>query len=123
MKIYYEHYLKEKSRELRNNPTQSEKLLWNLLKGKKLKGYSFTRQKPIGKFIVDFYSGKLHLVIEIDGDSHEEKSDEDANRDLFLGSLGIDVLRIDDGKVKSNEADVLKIITEKIHEIENSFGK
>ncbi len=123
MKIHYEHYLKEKLRDLRNNPTQSERILWNQFNGKKIKGYRFTRQKLICKFIVDFFSGVLRFIIEIDGDSHNEKLTEDAVRDLFLVSLGIEILRIYYEMVKSNEEGVIKIITEKITEIETSLVK
>ena len=51
------------SRELRKNSTLAEILLWNELKGRKMLGYQFMRQKPIDKYIVDFYSSKLKLII------------------------------------------------------------
>jgi very-short-patch-repair endonuclease len=72
MKIYYNPKLKAKSRELRNNSTLAEVPLWNQLKGRKMRGYQFMRQKPIGNYIVDFFCSKLKLVIEIDGESHSE---------------------------------------------------
>jgi very-short-patch-repair endonuclease len=82
MKIYYNPKLKQLARNLRNNSTFSEVLLWNELKGRKMKGYQFLRQKPIGNFIVDFFCSKLNLIIEIDGDSHdtEEVHKADKNR-------------------------------------------
>ena len=58
---------------LRKNSTLSEVLLWNELKGKKLMGIDFHRQKPIGNYIVDFFSPELRLVIEIDGITHAYK--------------------------------------------------
>jgi very-short-patch-repair endonuclease len=54
MKIYYNSNLKELSRKLRNNQTSAEKALWHALKEKRLSGYDFHRQKPIGNFIYDF---------------------------------------------------------------------
>ena len=62
MKIYYKPRLKTFSRELRKKGTLSEVLLWDILKGKKIKGYQFMRQKPIGDYIVDFFCSKLKLV-------------------------------------------------------------
>ena len=80
MKIHYNPKLKALSRGLRKKGTLSEVLLWNVLKGKKIKGYQFMRQKPIGDFIVDYYCSKLKLVIEIDGISHNDKSEYDRIR-------------------------------------------
>lgn len=63
--------LKEKARELRNQPTPAEKKFWNgLRKMPFYESLTFNRQKPIGSYIVDFYSHRQKLVIEIDGDSH-----------------------------------------------------
>jgi very-short-patch-repair endonuclease len=70
LKILYSKDLKQRSRELINNSTLAEVLLWNQLKRRKMLGYQFMRQKPIHHFIVDFYCSKMKLVIEIDGESH-----------------------------------------------------
>ena len=89
MKIYYNPKLLVLSRELRKRGTLSEVLLWNLVKGKKIKGYQFMRQKPIGDYIVDFFCSKLKLAIEIDGISHNDKSESDQIRQQKLESLGL----------------------------------
>jgi very-short-patch-repair endonuclease len=71
--MYYLPYnknLKQFSRNLRNNSTLGEVLLWNELKAGKMYGYKFNRQKPLGNYIVDFYCKSLALVIEVDGESH-----------------------------------------------------
>lgn len=70
MKVYYNHQLKERARKLRNNSTKAEIRLWLYLKGKKMMGYDFHRQKPIGSYIADFYCPKVQLVIEVDGYTH-----------------------------------------------------
>jgi very-short-patch-repair endonuclease len=75
--LYYDPKLKQRSRELRKNSTLAEVLLWNELKGSRMLGYSFLRQRPVYKYIVDFYCPRLKLVIEIDGDSHRNKSHSD----------------------------------------------
>jgi len=65
MKMYYNPKLIALSRELRKKGTLSEVLLWKILRGRKVKGYQFMRQKPIGNYIVDFFSSKLKLIILI----------------------------------------------------------
>jgi very-short-patch-repair endonuclease len=117
MKIYYNPKLKEKARYLRNNSTLSEILLWNELKRRKLLGYQFFRQKPIGNYIVDFFSYTLRLVIEVDGESHDESAFEyDQMRQEYLESIGLTVLRFDDLKVKREMRNVLRVIEEWISE-------
>ena len=100
MKIYYDKRLKNKSRKLRNNSTLAEILLWNELKGRKMLGYQFMRQKPIYKYIVDFYCSKLKLVIQIDGTSHYGKGEKDKKRQIELEELGLSFLRFDDLDIK-----------------------
>ena len=74
-KIYhYNPKLKQRARQLRNNSTLSEVLLWNELKNGKMKGKDFHRQKPIENFIVDFFCPELALAIEIDGTSHDKEN-------------------------------------------------
>ena len=77
MKLYYDPKLRALSRQLRKKRVRSEVLVWNHLKGRKIMGYQFARQKPIGHTIVDFYCPALRFVIEIDGDSHLERFQED----------------------------------------------
>lgn len=69
-----------------------ERMIWSLLRAQRM-GYKFHRQKPIGTYIVDFYAPDISLVIEIDGESHEETLEYDAKRTEYLNSLGIHVLR------------------------------
>jgi very-short-patch-repair endonuclease len=62
---------KEKRRELRNNLTEAEKIVWNKIRSKQINGKRFRRQVSIGPYVVDFYCPELKLIVEIDGDSHE----------------------------------------------------
>ena len=110
MKILYSKDLKQRSRELRNNSTLAEVLLWNHLKRRKMLGYQFMRQKPIHHFIVDFYCAKLKLVIEIDGESHWLRFGEDRRRQEYLEQLGFHVLRFNDLDVKKDIGNVLSSI-------------
>lgn len=110
MKIYYNPYLKEKARELRNNSTPGEILLWKKLRNKQFYGYDFHRQKPILNYIVDFYCYQLKLIVEIDGYSHQFKLEEDKQRDLELSGLGFRILRFSEYEVKNKIDEVLNVL-------------
>jgi len=111
MRIYYNKNLKKRARYLRKNSTLAEVLLWNQLKGRKLLGYQFMRQKPILKYIVDFYCSKLKLIIEVDGESHVYKFKKDLTRQKKLEAIGLSFLRFADIEVKLNMEAVMESIT------------
>ena len=90
----YNPNLKERARELRKAGNLSEVLFWNKVKNKQFKGFDFDRQKIIGNYIVDFYCSNCSVVIEIDGSSHNDKQEYDAERDEYLKSLGLKVIHI-----------------------------
>jgi very-short-patch-repair endonuclease len=102
--------LKSLARDLRNNSTLSEILLWAQLKNGQRSNYDFHRQKPIDEYIVDFFSPELMLAVEIDGNSHQLKGIEDENRQKRLEGLGIRFLRFDDRMVKSSLDQVIQAI-------------
>jgi very-short-patch-repair endonuclease len=108
--IPYKPYLKELAKQLRQNSTLSEVILWNELKSRQLLGYDFDRQKPLDSFIVDFYCKELQLAIEVDGDSHDYSFEEDTKRQAALEKLGIKFLRFDDREVKQELSNVLRTI-------------
>ena len=85
-----------------------------------MKGYQFTRQKPIGKYIVDFYCPKLHLIIEVDGDSHNEKQKYDQRRQQQLEEKGFRFLRFDGYSVIKQTESVRLVIADKIEELEKT---
>jgi len=92
--------------------TDTEKLLWAKIRGKQMKGFQFYRQKPIGNFIVDFYCPKAKLVIELDGGQHycENGKAKDSQRDEYMESIGLRVLRFSDREVFES----LRAVIEKI---------
>jgi len=108
--IPYNPELKELASQLRKNMTLSEVLLWIELKNKQMLGYDFDRQIPIGDYIVDFYCKDLNLAIEIDGDTHIFKYDDDEVRQRNLEKLGVHFLRFEDIEVKKNMGNVLRVI-------------
>ena len=107
----------EAAREHRKNPTKSEKMLWQALRGKKLDGVKFRRQQTIGYFIADFYSSAYRLVIEVDGGIHEFQQEADAERDETMKILGLHVLRISAELVENDLPATLEKIREKINEL------
>ena len=109
-KHLYNKNLKKLATKLRNNSTLAETLLWNELKTKKMLGYDFHRQKPLGSYIVDFYSPKLRLIIEVDGVTHNYKLGEDIKRQIRLESMSLNVLRFLDSDVRKNLSGVLLFI-------------
>ena len=111
-RIYYNPKLTALARQLRNNSTLSEVLLWSELKNGKMHGFDFHRQKPIDNFIVDFFCYDLMLAIEVDGSSHDERIEQDNERQKRLESLGVRFLRFDDLDVKKKISWVLEEIEE-----------
>ncbi|GGG21891.1 endonuclease domain-containing protein [Pontibacter amylolyticus] len=108
--IPYKPHLKALAKQLRDNSTLSEVLLWDELKGRKFLGLDFDRQKPLDKFIVDFYCKDLMLAIEIDGSSHDYTYETDKSRQGTLEKLGVSFLRFEDMQVKQNISNVLREI-------------
>ena len=109
--IPYNQYLVAYAKELPKNMTFGEIALWREIKGKKL-GVRFSRQIPIGQFIVDFYCKDLQLAIEVDGSIHFEEGhqENDTRRQKRLESLGVRVIRFSDLDVKNNLDRVLEEI-------------
>ncbi len=83
-----------RARELRRDMTYYEKALWKMLRAHQMKGIHWRRQHPIGPYIADFACTAAKLVVELDGISHDERQDYDANRDAVLGELGWTTFRI-----------------------------
>ncbi len=108
----YNKNLKPVSRDLRNNMTEAEKLLWSKLRGKQILGLQFYRQKPILNYIVDFYCPAANLIIECDGSQHftDEELEADRIRDEALAQFGSKVLRFDNGQVMGRIDDVANVI-------------
>ncbi|MFH1608843.1 MAG: DUF559 domain-containing protein [Patescibacteria group bacterium] len=115
----YDKNLVSRARELRKSETDTEKKFWlKILKNKKLSKYKFTRQKPIGNFIVDFYCAKLKLVIEIDGEVHRFQKSRDYERDnLLKQKFGLKIIRY---KNKDVLNDINKILSDLVSILENT---
>ena len=122
--ISYNPNLKALAKELRQNMTFSEVVLWNELKNGQMMGYDFDRQRPIGNYIVDFYSKDISLVIEVDGITHEEEhvKKNDIIRQQELESLHVSLLRFNALLVLNKIEAVVREISEWILNYEKING-
>jgi len=93
--------LAEYRKKLRLNLTPAEAFLWKHLKAKQLENQRFTKQHSIGNYIVDFYCASHKLIIELDGELHNNPSSEeyDENRTTYLENLGYKVIRFENKMV------------------------
>jgi very-short-patch-repair endonuclease len=116
--LLYRKDLKIKSRTLRKNLTDSERILWSRLRTKQIMDVQFYRQKPIGNYIVDFYAPRANLVVEVDGSQHKREGNmqKDEARDLDLENLGLKVLRFNSREVIKETDAVLEVIYKVIGE-------
>ncbi len=100
--------LHRRAAEMRRNPTEPEKRLWRNLSGQQLGEYKFRRQSVVGYFIADFLCPQKALIIEVDGDTHDEAKDR--LRDDILGTRGFRVVRVTNDDVMTNMDGVLQHI-------------
>lgn len=98
---------KNRARELRKNPTESELKLWAHLRLRQIGGYKFRRQHPLGPYIVDFVCIEKKLIIEVDGGQHDEKRFYDINRYKLVKEKGFRVLRFWNNEVL-RDIDIVK---------------
>ncbi len=100
MNNHYNPNLREYSRELRTKSvSKAEKFLWKAALSRNQQDAKFKRQRPIDRFIVDFFCQELGLIIEIDGSSHFFKEDYDNYRQERLKSFGYSIMRFSEGDV------------------------
>lgn len=109
--VYYKE-LRLRAKNNRNNPTEAESYLWEMLRDKKMEGYKFRRQHILGKYIVDFICLSKSLIIEVDGGYHDtpDQQYDDAVRSAFLEKLGYTVIRFKNEEIVANTDDVLQEI-------------
>ena len=98
------------ARTLRQILTPAERRLWARLRDRRLNGFKFRRQQPIGRFIVDFCCPGSQVVVEVDGDVHAEQRNYDAERSQWLERNGYRVLRFTNREVCGQLDSVLEAI-------------
>jgi very-short-patch-repair endonuclease len=108
-----------RARQLRHNQTNAEEILWHRLRARRLAGFKFRRQHPIGKYLVDFVCLEARLVIEVDGPTHDNPA-RDERRDCDLARLGYRTMRVWNGAVYENLDGVVETILHRL--VERSAG-
>ncbi len=107
------------AREFRKNPTEPEEFLWECLRDRRLHGFKFRRQHPIGRYIADFFCGDVGLVIELDGAQHLEADRiiYDRIRDEEMTLRGLTVLRIKNRELINKPVETIEMIADTLMEL------
>jgi len=111
---FFEEIPRDYARNRRRRQTDAERRLWARLRDRRLLGVKFSRQVPIGPYIVDFCCRELKLIVELDGGQHAIRATYDAERTAFLERLGYRVLRFWDNEALANTKGVLIRIVEAV---------
>jgi very-short-patch-repair endonuclease len=106
-------------RELRKRSTSAERRLWSYLRNRKLDGFKFRRQHPLGEYIPDFYCHEKNLAVECDGSVHDGKFNEnyDQVRSEELFRSGILIIRFRNEIIMTNIDFVLNTIKKKLRDL------
>ncbi len=120
--IKYLDSLRPISRVNRQQMTSVELKLWLTILKSKQTGYRFFRQKPLGKFIADFYCSKLALIIEVDGSSHTNRQSIDQSRDQYFQERGILTVRFTNNEIISELLKVKNKLEEIINKRKSELG-
>jgi very-short-patch-repair endonuclease len=108
---------RQRARQLRQPLSPPEHKLWQLLRGRRLNGFKFRRQHPIGRYIVDFYCAEAGLVVELDGASHLLQVEYDQARMAWLEAQGYHVVRFGNQEVGRDVYAVARAILFKCQEL------
>ncbi|MGV3576225.1 MAG: endonuclease domain-containing protein [Devosia sp.] len=100
---------------MRHGPTEAERRLWSLLRGRRFSGFKFRRQFPIGNYIADFVCLDARLIIEADGSQHAE-SPRDLVRDAYLRAQNFRLLRLWNNDILARPNDASETIWATLHE-------
>ncbi|MGO9453274.1 MAG: endonuclease domain-containing protein [Candidatus Binataceae bacterium] len=82
-----------RARGLRKTESKVERKLWWIVRDRRLAGYKFRRQFPIGEYSADFCCFEKRLIVEVDGVQHENTAEEDLKREEFLRAAGFRIIR------------------------------
>lgn len=97
------------ARSLRRRGTRAEWVLWLALRDRRLAGFKFVRQQPIGPYVVDLVCREQRLIVEVDGGQHADNP-ADQERDAYLRALGYRVIRFWNSDVLGNIEGVLELL-------------
>src|SRR3954454_6294844 len=91
--------LLEFARVLRTVQTTAEEKLWRCLRNRRLNGFKFRRQVPVDRYVADFYCAETKVIVELDGEAHDEQEEKDEKRTERLQTLGYRVVRFENDDV------------------------
>lgn len=99
---YGDRELFKKARSLRKSMTKAEILLWSKIRSRQIENLKFRRQAPVYHYIADFYCDSLKMIIEVDGEIHNEDSKRvyDIERDKVLKDHGFKIMRFNNNEVE-----------------------
>jgi len=103
-------YVVKLAQRMRSDMTPEEEALWFRLRRRKVDGLRFRRQRPAGRYIVDFYCPELRLMVEIDGGVHCGREEYDENRDAYLAGCGYRVIRFRNEDIDHRLNEVIETI-------------
>lgn len=109
----------KRGRHLRRDMTDAERTLWFRLRGRRLEGYRFRKQVPLGHYVADFACMAPRLVVEVDGGQHASQIERDETRTEWLQSQGFKVLRFWNHEVSENLDGVLLTIVDALRELDD----
>jgi very-short-patch-repair endonuclease len=95
---------------MRAQPTKAEAMLWERLRDRRLAGWKFRRQHPVGTSVFDFYCARAKLIIEVDGPIHDDRHQVDRARDASSVASGHTIVRVRNRDVVENMGEVLRRI-------------
>lgn len=105
-------HMKSRARGLRHEAPVPERILWSLLRNRRLGGLKFRRQQAVGPFVADYFCEEAQLVVELDGLSHRGLEDSDHARDAYFRSRGLEVVRVSNDELLKTREEVAGIILE-----------
>jgi len=108
---------RDRARALRQNMTEAETRVWQILRSHQMRGCKFRRQAPIGRYIADFVCQEARLIVEVDAGQHDRSSPREAQRVGFLQNEGCRILRFWNNEVLANLDGVHATIAEELGRI------
>jgi len=105
----------EFARQLRQQGTDAETLMWYLVRDRRLGGFKFRRQHPLPPYVADYYCHEAKLCVELDGGQHADQKEYDARRDADFRDRGIRTLRFWNNQVLTETENVLAALWEALH--------
>ena len=113
------------AKQLRLNQTKAEDTLWRHLRARRFENLKFRRQHPIQSYIADFYCHEKRLIIELDGEYHNQSDQKemDKSRTFALERLGINVIRFTNARVMNEIDDCLNELRDYIKNNTSAYGE